>query len=181
MILETGRLRLREFVEEDWRAVLAYQSDPLYLRFYDWETRTETDVQEFVRMFIGWQKETPRLRFQLALVLKAEAQLIGNCGIRLDNAELREANIGYELDRRYWGQGYATEAARAILAFGFGELQLHRIWAWCVAENVASVRVLEKLGLRLEGREREKELIKGRWHDRLTYAILDREWRALST
>ncbi len=179
MILETPRLLMREFVDNDWRAVLAYQSDPLYLRYYNWTHRTEADAQHMVQMFIAWQQETPRTRFQLALILKAEDRLIGNCGIRVNNPELREANIGYELDSRYWNHGYATEAARAILAFGFGELHMHRIWAWCVADNAGSTRVLEKTGMRLEGREREKEFIKGQWHDSLIYAMLDYEWRNL--
>ena len=84
--------------------------------------------------------------------------------------------ICYELDPRYWGCGYATEAARALLAFGFKELGLHRIWARCIAENVAS-RVLEKISIRQEGRLREKEWMKGRWWDTLLYTILEHEWQ----
>ncbi|MEH2073601.1 MAG: GNAT family N-acetyltransferase [Nostoc sp.] len=178
MILETHRLLMRDFVEADWQAVFAYQSDPLYLRYSYWMHRTEKDVCEFIQMFIGEQKEQPRTKFQLAVVLKEENRLIGNCGIRVNDSELREANIGYELNTQFWGQGYATEAARAILKFGFEELVMHRIWSWCVAENVASVRVLEKIGMRREGHLLEKELIKGRWCDNFLYAILDREWKA---
>lgn len=176
MIIETERLLMREFIESDWQVVFAYQSDPLYLRYYHWTERTQTDAQEFVRMFINQQKEQPRTKFQLAVVLKEENQLIGNCGIRINDRQLREANIGYELDSRYWGKGYATEAARAMLKFGFETLGMHRIWSWCVAENIASVRVLEKIGLRREGHLREKEFIKGRWYDNFLYAILDHEW-----
>ncbi len=176
MMLETERLLMREFVEADWQAVFAYQSDPLYLRYYDWTPRSQTDTREFVQMFITQQKEQPRTKFQLAVVLKQENQLIGNCGIRVNNPQLREANIGYEIDSRYWRKGYATEAARAILKFGFEELGMHRIWSWCVAENIASVRVLEKIGMRREGHLREKEFIKGRWYDSFLYAILEREW-----
>lgn len=168
---------MRDFVESDWEAVLAYQSDPLYLRYYHWTHRTEAGVRNFIQMFLDHQKEQPRQKFQLALVLKSENRLIGNCGIRINNPEMREANIGYELDRRYWGQGYATEAARAILHFGFETLGLRRIWAQTIAENVGSARVLEKIGMQLEGRLREKEFIKGQWRDHLLYAILDHEWR----
>ena len=175
--IETARLRLREFVPDDWRAVQAYQSDPRHLRYYEWTERSETDVRAFVQMFLDYQTESPRRRFQMALTLKSSGELIGNCGIRINNPEMREANIGYEVDSRYWGNGYATEAARAILAFGFDTLRMHRIWAWCVAANSASARVLERIGMTLEGREREKELIKGTWHDSLIYAILEREWR----
>jgi RimJ/RimL family protein N-acetyltransferase len=178
MELETQRLLLREFVADDWRAVLAYQGDPLYLRFYDWDTRSEADARAFVNMFIAYQLERPRTKYQLAMTLKEDGALIGNAGIRVNDTRLREANIGYELDSLYWNQGFATEAAAAVLAFGFETLHVHRVWAECVAENAASVRVLAKLGMRREGCEREKYFIKGRWHDRLIFAMLDREWRA---
>lgn len=179
MIIETARLRLREFVLDDWRAVQSYQSDPRYpLRFYEWTERTEQDVRDFVRMFVDYQAATPRRNFQLAVTLKASGALIGNCGIRVNHAEWREANIGYEIAPAQWGSGYAREAARAILEFGFRDLGMHRIWAWCVAGNAASARVLEKVGMTREGREREKEWIKNEWHDRLIYAILDHEWRS---
>lgn len=179
MHLETKRLFLREFTETDWPAVLAYQNDPRYLRYYHWTERTAGDVQAFLQMFLDYQKERPRKNFQLAMVLKEHGQLIGNCGVRMNDADLREANIGYELASQHWDKGYATEAASEILRFGFTDLGMHRIWAMTIAENVGSARVLEKLGMRLEAHEREKEWIKDRWCDRLTYAILDHEWRAI--
>jgi RimJ/RimL family protein N-acetyltransferase len=178
MILTTDRLVLREFVEEDWPAVLAYQNDPRYLRFYAWTRRTPEDVQGFVARFIAQQERQPRLKFQLAITLPTTGQLIGNAGIRIKTAGGHEADIGYELDPQHWGQGYASEAARALVRFGFEELHLHRISAHCLAENVASVRVLEKLGMRLEGRLRDAEHFKGRYWDTLHYAILDHEWQA---
>src|SRR5438874_6189238 len=107
MQLSTHRLLLREFVEEDWEAVLAYQSDPLYLRYNPWTERTEADVRVFVGRFLAQQQEQPRTRFQLAVVIKVGGRLIGNCGVRVNDPDLREGNIGYELDPRCWGQGYA--------------------------------------------------------------------------
>ena len=181
MILATERLVLREFVEDDWPAVLAYQQNPLYLRYYEWTERTPEGAREFVRMFLAQQQQAPRIKFQLAATLKSTGQLIGNCGIRLKSADAREADIGYELDPRYWGQGYATEAARVIVQFGFAQLRLHRIWSWCIAENAGSAHVLEKLGMRQEGHLRENEYLKGRWWDTLLYAILDYEWQAQQT
>ena len=176
MQLATERLFLREFNEDDWSAVWAYQVDPLYLRYYTWEERTPEAVQEFVQMFLAQQQERPRLKFQLAIVLKSSGQLIGNCGIRMGAAGAYEADIGYEVSPHHWGQGYATEAARAVLEFGFTELHLHRIWSWCIADNVGSARVLKKIGMQPEGRLREKEYFKGRWWDTLLFSILDHEW-----
>ena len=179
MQLTAERLLLREFVEDDWPAVLAYQSDLRYLRFYEWAERTETDVRAFVQMFLSQQKEEPRRKFQLAVCLRGEMQLIGNCGVRLREAGSRVADMGYELAPEFWGQGYATEAARAVVAFGFTELNVHRIEAACIADNAASARVMEKAGLKFEGRLRQHKWFKGRWWDTLLYAILEDEWKAL--
>src|SRR5437763_5140442 len=178
MQLTTGRLALRELEEGDWPAVLAYQSDPRYLRYYEWTERTEEDVRAFVRMLVGLREEEPRTKFQLAVVLREGGQLIGNCGVRVNNPAMREANIGYELDPRHWGRGYATEAARAILGFGFAELHPHRVWAECVADNVRSARVLEKLGMRREAHSREQRWYKGRRWDTRIYAIRDHACQA---
>jgi [ribosomal protein S5]-alanine N-acetyltransferase len=129
MELHTDRLILREFVSADWPEVLAYERDPRYLQYSDWTDRAPDDAQRFVQMFLEQQAERPRRKFQLAVVLKANGQLIGNCGIRQAAAGAREADIGYELAPAHWGHGYATEGARAIVQFGFAELKVHRIWA----------------------------------------------------
>ena len=176
MILTTQRLLMREFSADDGSAVLEYQGKPLYLRYYEYSERTPADVREFVDMFLAQQREDPRLRYQLAVVIGATGQLIGSCGIRMRCAAAHEGDLGYELDPAFWGQGYATEAARTMVQFGFDYLGLHRIWSWCIAENVASARVLEKLGMRQEGRLRESEHFKGRWWDTLLYGILEHEF-----
>ena len=178
MILTTERLLLRDVVESDWEAVLAYQRDALYLRYNEWTDRTAEDVRKFIQMFLDHQKQNPRLKFQFAVTLKPTGQLIGNCGVRRDSPDAHEGDIGYEFDPLFWGKGYATEAARAVLGFGFSELKLHRISAWCVAENTGSARVLEKLGMRQESRLRDHDYFKRRWWDILLYGILYDEWRA---
>jgi RimJ/RimL family protein N-acetyltransferase len=175
--ITTERLIIREFRDDDWPAVLAYQSDPLYLRYYEWTDRSPEAVREFVQMFLDHQQAQPRIKFQLAVTLKENNQLIGNCGIRMETAGATEADIGFELAPQHWSKGFATEAARAIVAFGFTELGVHRIWAHAVADNVGSAKVLEKVGMQREGRLREKEYYKGRWWDTLLFAILEHEWR----
>lgn len=176
MLLRTERLLLREFVEDDWPAVLAYQRDPRYLRFYPWTERTEADAREFIGRFLDWQREHPRVRFPRAITL--DGRLIGNASIRRLEAGSRVADMGFELDPAHWGRGYATESARAVLHFGFQELDLHRVGAHCIAENTASAGVLRKLGMREEGVLREHEHFKGRWWDVRLFGILRREWEA---
>lgn len=177
MELRTERLLLREFVAEDWRAVYAYQNDLRYLEFYEWEHRTEQDAKTFVQMLIDQQQESPRTKFQLAILLPETNKLIGNVGIRKRSVKTYQADMGYEIDPKVWGNGYATEAAEAILQFGFAELHLHRIWAEAIAANENSIHVMEKLGMRQEGRLREKEFFKGRFWDTVIYGILEEEWR----
>jgi RimJ/RimL family protein N-acetyltransferase len=178
MEILTERLTLRELTEDDWRDLLAYQSDPRYLEFYPWTERTEQDVRAFVAMLCALQHEVPRRKFQLAITLTGDGRVIGNCGIRRKDGNDVEADIGYELAPDQWGKGYATEAARAMVAHGFIDMALHRVSSWCIADNVRSVRVLEKAGLRLEGRLRENEFFKGRWWDTLLWGMLADEWRA---
>lgn len=177
MELRTERLILREFVPDDWRAVYAYQNDLRYLEFYEWEHRAEQDAKAFVQMFTDQQRDAPRTKFQLAIVLAETNKLIGNVGLRKRSLKTYQADMGYEIDPKMWGNGYATEAAEAILRFGFAELALHRIWAEAIAANENSVHVLEKLGMRQEGRLREKEFFKGRFWDTVIYGILEEEWR----
>ena len=177
MLLRTDRLILREFVEEDWRAMFEYQSDPLYLRYNPWDQPDAGKARDFAAMFVRHQIEEPRRKYQLAIVLPGkEDKVIGNCGVRVQNIGDHEGDMGYELAPWHWGKGYATEAASAMLNFGFEELGLHRISAHCIAENTASAHVLEKIGMMLEGRLREKEWMKGRWWDTLLFAVLRDEW-----
>lgn len=132
----------------------------------------------YVQQILEQRREEPRTKFQLAITLAPHGQLIGNAGIRMSTPEASEADIGYELDPRFWGYGYATEVAETLLTFGFQALRLHRIWAWCVAENRGSAHVLEKIGMQQEGRLRENRWMKNRWWDTLLYALLEQEWQA---
>ena len=125
MRIRTPRLLLRDFVTDDWADVLAGQRDPRYLRLYRWSDRTEADAQGFVGMFLDQQEERPRTRFQLVITLPDSRRLIGNCGIRRKSGNDHEADIGYDQAPDYWGNGYVTEAARAMVDFGFNEL-VHR-------------------------------------------------------
>ena len=134
--------------------------------------------RELLEWFVGYQQESPRTKFQMAVMLRSEERLIGNCGIRQRSIGASEADIGCGFDPDYWGNGYAAEAIAAILKFGFEELGLHRIWSSSIADNSPAARLVEGLGLRLEGRFRERVLINGDWYDELIHAILDHEWRA---
>jgi RimJ/RimL family protein N-acetyltransferase len=165
---------------------MAYMAKPGYDEFYEEQPRDEAYAREFVGWFVGWQSQTPRRRWQMAVTLKGSPDVvIGNCGIRIGAIEehidsvslVREAVLGYDLDPSHWGNGYATEAANGMLRFGFGTLDLHRVWSYHVAENERSAAVLRRLGFTQEGRLRENEWLRGAWHDTVVYGLLRSEWQ----
>jgi ribosomal-protein-alanine N-acetyltransferase len=176
VILRTERLVLREFAPDDWAATHAYHRDPRYLRFYEREAVSERESQSFVAAFLLWQEERVRTKVQLAVTLAATGELIGNVGLRRAAAEEPVADTGYELAPAHWGRGYAGEAARAMLDWGFGVWGLERVHAHCVADNAASAAVLRRLGMREEARLRDHERFKGRFWDVLLFGILREEW-----
>jgi RimJ/RimL family protein N-acetyltransferase len=174
--LETERLVLREYAEGDWPAFHAIESRPDVALFQSFEPRTPDESRAYVLGAAASAGEEPRQTYDLAITLRSDDRLIGRCGLGLGDEESRDAALWYNLHPDVWGHGYTTEAARALVDFGFRELALHRIWADCDPENVASWRVLEKIRMRREGHLRENLWIKGAWADSLIYAILDREW-----
>jgi RimJ/RimL family protein N-acetyltransferase len=169
--LETQRLRLRPYSEADVPELLpligAREVAATTLRIP--HPYTETDARGFLQM-----AEQPG-RIWLAVTLRSDRCQIGGIGLRLDEPH-RNAELGYWLGVPYWGQGYATEAAREMLRYGFEDLQLHRIFASHFAHNPASGRILRKLGMRYEGCQREHLLKWDQFVDSELYGILRREW-----
>ena len=178
VILRTERLVLREFQTDDWKATHVYQNDPRYLRFYDRESMSPADTQGLISAFLAFQADRPRRSTQLAITLAGTGELIGNVGVRREGADHPVADLGYELSPMHWGRGYATEAATAMRDWAFAQQGLARLHAHCIAQNVASSRVLEKLGMRREGLLRDHVFQKGRFWDVLLYGILRVEWAA---
>jgi [ribosomal protein S5]-alanine N-acetyltransferase len=175
--LTTDRLVLREFREGDWAAVHEYGCDPEVVRYMPWGPNSEEDTRFFIERALLSQMDDPRTTYELAITESAGGRLIGGCGIHAISFANRSAFMGYCLHRDAWGHGYATEAARALLALGFGTLGLHRMAATCDTGNVASARILEKIGMRREAQFREDTLLRGRWRDSYLYAVLENEWK----
>lgn len=175
--IRTKRLLLRDFKEIDWRDVHEYASDREVVRYMDWGPNTPEETRRFIKRASATRKRRPRHVYSLAMVSKSEDKVIGGCGINVSNPENREGWLGYCLNRRYWGRGYATETAKALIGFGFGQLNLHRIFATCDPNNTRSARVLEKAGMKWEGHIREHKWAKGKWCDSLLYAVLEPKWK----
>ena len=176
--LGTERLLLREFVPSDWRAFLD-ASGPEEVRRMHEQPYGEEDARQRVAEYVEHQRAEPRMRYELAVVVKATDRLIGYCDLVLRSPlESRMAYSGFRYNRESWGQGYGTEALGAILSLGFGQLGLHRVSLMCDPENVGSWRVMEKNGLRREGHGIQDCWADGAWFDTYYYAILREEWEA---
>jgi ribosomal-protein-alanine N-acetyltransferase len=168
------RLCLRDFRLDDGPAVHAYASDPEVTRFLAWGPQQWDATEAFVRGAAGaWPV---RSQYELAACLE-DGSLVGAGGLRLRDLANRSGDIGYVLRRDAWGYGYGTEVAHLLLHLAFGRFGLHRVWATCDVDNGASARVLEKVGMRLEGRLRDYLWVRGSWRDHLLYAVLEQEWR----
>ncbi|MCV2504066.1 MAG: GNAT family N-acetyltransferase, partial [Neisseriaceae bacterium] len=114
------------------------------------------------------------------IVLKENNQVIGTCGYHNFQEEHSRAEIGYDLNPDYWQKGYMTEAITAIQKYGFKKLKLHRIEAFIFPDNLASRKLLEKVGLQSEGVLRDYFFEKGRFVDGEIFSILIREWKKKS-
>jgi ribosomal-protein-alanine N-acetyltransferase len=110
---------------------------------------------------------------------KDSGAFIGLFALKCGNPKFRIGEVWYKLHVNHWRQGYATEALREILGFGFEKLKLHRIEAGCAVANAGSIRVLEKAGMRREGGKRKVLPLKEGWSDNFEYAILDEDWKDL--
>jgi len=174
--IATRRLLLRDFREEDWPAAHAYRADPEVTRYMlTMEPESPEQTRAWSGRLIEERQRQPRRWYTLAIVLQAEDRVIGQVSIG-PSAEYfpaeGEIGFGYMLHRDTWGQGYASEAARAIVDFGFETLGARQVSAWCFAENRASARVLEQAGLRLELREEDVNPKTGQPRSSLKYTIM---------
>lgn len=142
-ILETDRLILRQFKEEDAHAFFELNSDPEVIRYTGDEAFENLQA---ARAFILAYEPYKRDGFgRWAVELKATNEFVGFCGLRL--LESGEVDLGFRFHRKHWGQGYATESAKACLSYGFNKLNLKRIIGRAALENKASIAVLEKIGM----------------------------------
>ena len=133
---------------------------------------------EDARAFISETKESGEARFAVALA--SQEVLIGGIGLRIHSVHAR-AELGYWLGVPYWGSGYATEAARAVIEYGFDILELNRIYASVFRGNSASAKVLARIGMRHEGCLRQHVLKWNRFLDLELYGIMRAEWKSLAS
>jgi RimJ/RimL family protein N-acetyltransferase len=175
--IETERLFLRPIKKDDAQDIHAYHSLEAVAKYQFWDPRTLDDVMVEVRKWVASKQIEGEGELALAVVLKTSGELIGDLFFKITDAVARQGTIGFSFNPTVQGQGYATEAAHALLKLGFDTFVLHRIFARCDARNTASWRVMERLGMRREAHFREHAVFKGGWDEEFYYAVLEREWR----
>jgi ribosomal-protein-alanine N-acetyltransferase len=172
--IQTARLTLRSYSSDDIpdlvRLAGAREVAATTLRIP--HPYTEQDAKGFIETYA--EKAVPETRFAIALT--SDGQLCGGIGLSVDEPH-QHAELGYWLGVPYWGQGYATEAARAVIQYGFETLGLRRIYASYIPHNVASGRVLQKIGMRREGLMRSHICKWGEFHDLECYGMLKTDSR----
>ncbi len=172
-VLETQRLQLRPYSEEDIPELLpligAREVAATTMRI------PHPYVEQDARQFLDRIQIDDEVR--LGIRLRTDGRLVGGVGLRL-SPQQKHAELGYWIGVPYWGNGYATEAAREMVRHGFEHMELHRIFASHFKGNVASGRVLAKLGMRYEGCQREHVQKWGQFIDSELYGILRSEWES---
>lgn len=143
VVIETERLLLREWEESDAIGFYEMNADAEVLK-YTGDTPFDSieDASKFIRDYAEYERHGYG---RWAVVLKSDARFIGFCGLKMN--EESQVDLGFRFIRKYWRQGYATEAAQACLDFGLNELGIKEIVGRAMPENVASIRVLQKIGM----------------------------------
>lgn len=174
--LHTARLRLRAFEDTDASDLFALHSNASVLRYWDSPPWSEpARAEKFITACRRMEQEGTGTR--LAVDRLSDGAFIGWCTLSRWNPDYRSAALGYCYNAEAWGNGYATEAARALLQWAFDTLDLNRVQAETDTRNAASARVLDKLGFALEGTLREDCVVNGDVSDSWVYGLLRREWQ----
>ena len=168
--LETARLLIRPFEPGDLAAAHALRSSEGVVRWLYENPATEAESRARLQRRIHATRFA-RTGDAIGLAVVHDGTLVGDLSLFLSSAEHRQGEIGFLFDPSHQGRGYATEAAGALLELALGTFGLHRIAGRAEARNAASVRVMEKLGMRREAHLVENELVKGEWQSEVVYAL----------
>ncbi len=168
MFIKSQRIVIREFEPHDWQAIYAYTSDKNVMKYIPEGVFSEEDAKNFVSKNMDDAKNFP-------VVLIDENILIGHMVFHPYFGK-HTYEIGWVFNPKYYNKGYASEAAQALLNYGFKDMQLHRIIATCQPQNIPSYKVMEKIGMRKEGYFKQCIPHGDDWWDEYYYAVLAKEW-----
>ena len=168
--LQTGRLDLIEIKQIHLRDLFKLFGNDSVTEYYNMKTlEEEKEAQKLIDWFQSRFKDKLGIRWGISL--KGENNIIGTIGFN-NFTKGHRANIGYDLQKDFWNKGYITEALKAVIKFGFEELEINRIEAEVMPGNIISEKVLDKLNFRKEGLLREWMLWNGKHYDMIMYSLI---------
>lgn len=177
MKFKTERLYIRPVCIEDKEAMFNYRSDSETNKYLSLVPKTVDDVARLIEKS-PLEINIPGSWYQLAIIKQSSRVLIGDIGIHFLESDLenKQVEIGYTLDKKYRGKGFATEAVSAVINYLVTSLNKHRIVASIDPLNVDSIKLIERLGFRKEAHFVKSLFFQGKWVDDLVYALLAKEW-----
>lgn len=175
--LQTERLILRRLRESDLVPFIDYLNDPEVAKYQTWDSYSEQRAREVIAEQEALEPGISGSAFLFAVESKETKTLAGHVVLTVQEKDLLQAEIGFTFAREYQGRGLASEAATRVLEYAFIEMGLHRVFANTDCENLSSVAMLSRLGMRREGHYIQNIWFKGKWGDEYQYAILSEEWK----
>lgn len=174
-MLETERLILRKLTRKDAADIYEYASDPEVPKYMLWDVhKSIEDSKNFIRFTLGRYRKDEAGEW--GIVLKETGKLIGCISFVSCDTKNKRGEVGYVLNRNYWGKGYMPEAAERLIEFAFSEMELNRVECFHFDANEKSGRVMQKAGMTYEGMARQKVFAKEKFWDVKMYGILKEEW-----
>ncbi len=175
--LDTEHLKLRKLNIGDVSAIHEYASDPEVASHTSWDVhRSQEDTRQYVNTLL--QRQELGLAAIWAITEKGgDGRLIGECGFRTISPESARAEIVFVLNRKHWGKGYMSQATHAVLKFAYGTMGLNRVEALVDGEDIATMRVLKRSEMRLEGTMRQAVRVRGAYRDAKLFAGLRSEFK----
>jgi ribosomal-protein-alanine N-acetyltransferase len=172
--ISASRVSLRSVTENDAASLYAVFSDPEVMRYSGSSMKDPEEVNAFLAEVLEELRRQQSIQWGIAR--RTDDQIIGHVAFFNLDLVARRAEIGFSLGRAHWGMGYMEEALQAVIGYGFGKMDLHRIEADVDPRNLRSIRLLERLGFQKEGYLRERWDIAGESQDSLFYGLLKNEW-----
>ena len=180
--LYTERLVVREFSTADREGLMSFVRDQDALKYMMFSMKDAAELDSFLSMATAGSADPARGDYHCAIALREHpGDCIGCVSLMGSILNPDSVELGYFIRRDFWGRGMTLEASRALIDWGFAKLKLHRVWGKCDTLNPGSARVLEKLGMKLEGTSREHVWLHDHWRSSFEYGILDREWKFSGT
>ncbi|GAB4384500.1 MAG: GNAT family N-acetyltransferase [Elainellaceae cyanobacterium] len=180
MEIITKRFLLRDFVQEDEPAFLAYHNDPRYAEFCSSEEVTPGFTHELFQRFMQWATKVPRRNYQFAIVDRRNLELIGCGGLRQDGYMVGQAELGIELAPQYWGRyAYAIEVGKALIDFGFRDLGLKEILGISVSANLKVSWLAERYGFQATVTQPGSDWMHRRGWSQIEWLLTRESWERL--